>query len=173
MLAVAIEMQRARHEFLAGAAFALDQDGAVGVGDFGDEVVDLLHPSARADDVFKAVFFLDDLPQVSVLADEALVIQRPLDGELELIDLERLGDVVVRAELHRFDRGFDRLVGGDQDDRRLRQDLPAFAENVETADLVHAQIGDDELRGMGGKIFERLVAGSIRHRLMSALLADV
>ena len=168
-----IEMQRAGDEFLAGAALALDQDGAVGIGDLGDEVVDLLHLRARADDVLEAVFLLDDLPQVAVLADEALVIERALDGELQLIHLERLGDVVVGAELHRLERRLHRLVRRDQDDRRLRQHLAAFAEDVEAADLVHAQIGDDELRGVHGEVFQRLLSGSVGHRLMSTFLADV
>ena len=53
-LALAVEMQCAGDEFLARAALALDEDRAVGVGDLVDEVVDLLHRAAGADDVLEA-----------------------------------------------------------------------------------------------------------------------
>ena len=64
MLPVAVEMQRARDQFLAGAAFALDQNRAVGVGDLVDQIVNLLHLLARADDVLEPVFVLELLPQI-------------------------------------------------------------------------------------------------------------
>ena len=145
MLPGGIEMQRAGHEFLAGSAFALNENRAIRIGHLGDEVVDFLHLRARADDVFKPVLFLDDLPQVPVFPNEALVIERALDGDLELVHLERLGDVIVGAELHRLKGRFHRLIGRNQDDRSLGQHLAAFAENVEAADLVHPEVGDDQL----------------------------
>jgi len=48
VLAVAVEMQRARHKLLARSALALNQDRAVRVGNLGDQVVDFLHLHARA-----------------------------------------------------------------------------------------------------------------------------
>ncbi len=49
LLARTGEMDRARHQLLAGAAFAPNQTGGVGAGDAGDLLLDLLHRRAFAD----------------------------------------------------------------------------------------------------------------------------
>src|SRR5438445_9713194 len=67
MLPVAVEMQTARDQLLASAAFSLDQNGAVSIGDFIDEIVNLLHLPARADDVLEAITILQLLPQINDL----------------------------------------------------------------------------------------------------------
>ena len=113
MLPVAVEMEPARHELLAGAAFALDQHRAVGIGDLVDQVVDQLHFSARPDDVFEAITVLEFLTEINVLAQSCLVIERALHRHLQLVDLERLRHVIVRAHLHRLDRSFHRRVSRD------------------------------------------------------------
>src|SRR5207253_6901398 len=59
MLAIAVEMKTARNQLLARAAFAHNQHRAVRVGDFADQVVDVLHLPARANDVFESVTVLD------------------------------------------------------------------------------------------------------------------
>ena len=173
MLPVRIEVQRARDELLARAALALDQDGRVGIRDLRDEIVDLLHPLRGADDVLKAVLLLDDLAQVADLALVVLVIERALDGELQLVHLERLGDVVVGAHLHRLDADLELLVGGDHDHRRAGDDLLALAQHVQAADFVHAHVGDDELRRVSGEVLDGLCAGVEGERLVASLLADV
>ena len=71
MLPVAVEVQSARDQFLAGAAFALNQDGAVGIGDLVNKVVNELHLLAGADDVLKFVFVLEFLAQIDVLPTAA------------------------------------------------------------------------------------------------------
>ena len=67
--------------------------------------------------------------QVAVLRAQALVIERPVDHDEQLVDLERLLQVVERAELHRLDRALDRGVRGHQQDlrpiRRRRATRPA------------------------------------------------
>ena len=113
MLAVAVEVQAARDQFLAGSAFALDQNGAVGVCDLVDQVVDQLHFSARADNVFEAITILEFLAEINVLTQGRLVIERALHRHLQFVDLEGFGNVIVGAHLHRFDGGLDRGVGGD------------------------------------------------------------
>ena len=113
MLPVAVEMQTARDQFLAGPAFALNQNGAVGVGDLINKAVNQLHFAAGTDDVFKFVFVLEFLPQVDVLAQRCLVIERALHRHLQLVDLEGFGNIIIRAHLHRFDCGLNRGVGGD------------------------------------------------------------
>ena len=46
-----------------------------------------------------------------------------LNDELDLVDLERLCDVIICAQFHRLDSGFGGGIGGDHDHDRLRGDL--------------------------------------------------
>src|SRR5437764_7597649 len=89
MLTIAVKVQSARDQFLAGPAFALDQNRAVGIGDFVNQAVNELHFSACADDVLKFVFVLELLAEVNVLPQRRLVIEGALYGHLQLVDLER------------------------------------------------------------------------------------
>ena len=113
VLEVAVEMQTARDQFLAGAALALNQNGAIGVRDLIDQVIDELHFRAGADDILEAIAIFKLLAEINILAQRRLVIERPLHRHLQFVDLERLRDVVVGAHLHRLDRRLDRGVGGD------------------------------------------------------------
>src|SRR5438309_1679018 len=67
MLTVAVKMQSPCDQFLAGPAFPLDQNRAVGVGDFVNQAVNELHFPARADDILKFIFVLELLAEVNVL----------------------------------------------------------------------------------------------------------
>ena len=74
MLAVAVKMQSARDELFAGPAFANDQDRAVGVRHFPDQIVNVLHVLACADDVFELVAIFEFFPEINVLAQRRLII---------------------------------------------------------------------------------------------------
>src|SRR5262249_60654453 len=50
VLALALVVDRARDDFLAGTALAGDQHGRIGAADLIDQRVDLLHRRARADE---------------------------------------------------------------------------------------------------------------------------
>jgi hypothetical protein len=146
MLSVAVKMQPARDQLLAGAAFALDQDGAVGVGHLVDQIVDDLHFAARADDVVELVFVFELLSQVGVFLPRTLELERALHRHLQLVDLERLRHIAVRSHFHRLDRGIDRGVGSNEDDERLLVIFLNVAQNVEPAHRLHLYVGDNDLR---------------------------
>ena len=61
-------------------------------------------------------------------------------------EVQRLGQVVERAELDRFDGAVDRRVRGHQDDAALRLRLPDRAQDVEPAELRHLQIDEGDVR---------------------------
>ena len=78
-------------------------------------------------------------------------VERALDGELEFVDLERLGDVVVSAQLHRFHGGFHRGVAGDHDDGGERGQIAARFEDVEAVHVFHLDVRDNHLRHASGQ----------------------
>ena len=119
LAAVAVMVNGAGDEFLAGAAFAGDERGGVAGGDLADELEDLLHRLAAADD---AQFVILGFEQ-RLVGDDLLHVARGLervgDDFLELRHVERLEQIIVGAELHRLDGGLRGAVGGHQNDQQL------------------------------------------------------
>src|SRR6266481_8838677 len=167
MLAVAVKMQAARDQFLAGPTFALNQNRAVGVGNLVNQAINELHFLARSNDVLKFVFILELLAEVNVLPQGRLVIQSPLHRHLQFGYLERLGHVIVSAHLHRFDRGFHRGISGDQNHRGLPEMLADVAEDVESRHRFHPDIGNDDVRLNRIHLFDRFWRGIERENLMT------
>ena len=139
-------MDRARDQLLAGAALAGDRArDAVEPAIRCTSDDDVAHRLALRDDVAEAELLLDLALQPRDLAAQRALAERLVGDEQQLLDLERLGDVVVRAELDRADRGLDRAERGDHHDvRRLGQRHHA-ADQIEAVHLRHAQVGDDEI----------------------------
>ena len=147
-------MDRARDQLLAGAALAGDQDRGGRARDPPHERDDIAHRLALRDDVVEAELVLDLALQPRDLAAQRALAERLVGDEQQLLDLERLGDVVVRAELDRADRGLDRAERGDHHDvRRLGQRHHA-ADQVEAVHLGHPQVGDDQVEPVGARELE-------------------
>ena len=156
-LPAAVEMQRPRDEFLAGAAFAKDQDGAVGVGDLFDQFEDLVHFRRGADDLVELILLAKLLFEEDVFRDGFVVLQRAFDAEFEVVQLERLFEIIVRALFHRGDGGLDRAERGDDDDGGWRVEGAGLLQNLQAAaaGFVEVQVGDDQFRRVGFDAFER------------------
>ena len=82
---------------------------------------------------------LDVLAQVAVLVHQPPPLHRVADDDQHFVVLERLGDVVERAALHRGDRALDRRERRDHDDRQLLVDALQL---VERRDAVHPRHHD-------------------------------
>ena len=168
-LAPAALVQRARDELLAGAALAGDQHGRVGLGDAVDQVADLPHRRARADDLARQRAAVDLLAQPLDLGAQRAVLHRALERERELLDLERLGDEVVGAGADRRDRGLDAAERGDHDDRHVGPVGGDALAQLEAVHAAHVEVGDDDVevlvleqrqRFVGRRLPRRLEAGA-------------
>ena len=100
-LAGAVLMQGPGDQFLAGAAFALNQHGAVGRRDELERLDDLVHLGAGADHPLEAELFVEPAVEFGVAADQPHAGRRLLHGGPQLVDIERLGEIGVGAVLHR------------------------------------------------------------------------
>ena len=88
---------------------------------------------------------------------DAAAVERPLDDQFQLVEVHRLGHVVIRARLHRLHGVFDRAVGRHHDAHgRIGQGHGA-AQQTHAIDPGHAQIREHHVHRRG---FERL------HRLL-------
>ena len=130
-----VAVNRARHQFLAGAALAGDEDGRAAGRRLDDEVEDLLHQRAAADDVGELV-----VPRLQVLLERDVLGHQPppLDSVVQhhqhFVVLEGLGDVVEGALLHGGDGGFHRRERRDHQHRQL---VVEVADGVEHLKPVH------------------------------------
>ena len=149
-------------QLLAGAALAEDEHVALRRRGQADEVEDLLHRRALADDLVEAVALLELLLERAVLARQAALFEAFADGEQDLFVLERLGDVVESADAHRFDGALDRGVRRDHDHHllgiaraQLLQDLHARhagEHEIEQHEIDRFALGKEQrlLAGAGG-----------------------
>ena len=171
-------MDRVRDELLAGAALAGDEHHRVADGDLLDDAAHDRHLLAAADHLGELTFGLATqvldlrigLAQPATLGDQ---LDRAHDLELHDLGLDRLGDEVERAELHRFDRGLDRAEPRDDHDRHVAIDRADLLEHVDAGRAFHLEVRDHEV---GGLFLERLDAGLPArgdHRLVAELLDHV
>ena len=93
-LARPVEVDRPGHQFLAGAALALDQHGQVAVGDLLDQVEDLLHRRRAAHDVAEAHPVLGHRAQPPVLAHQVGALPGVLQRQRRVVG-ERLDEAQV------------------------------------------------------------------------------
>ena len=131
-------VQRARHQLLAGAALAADQDRDVLARQAIERGAQLTHLGRHADE--QRVRGGRPLGATE-LAPQRGVASRGLHHRCQLERPERLGQVVERAGAHARGGGGRGVVAGEHDDRRERVGL---AKPVEHVDAAHAGQADVE-----------------------------
>jgi hypothetical protein len=62
-----------------------------------------------------------------------------------MVEIERLGDVIVSTELDRLDRHVRRAVGGHDDDRQALALLLRLAQHIEAGFLRHPHVHQDQI----------------------------
>ncbi len=108
-------VNRVRHQFLAGAAFAVDQHASVGGGHQRQLLPQRLHGNAFADDLQLAPpVFLQALHFQLELA----LLQRVLHHHRDFFDGQRLFQKIEGAQLGGLHRGFDGAVAGNDHHHR-------------------------------------------------------
>ena len=140
---LAVVMNGPGDQFLARAALAVDQDRGVAFGHPADRLVDLLHG--------RRIAHQPALVLLPHLGSERVHFERKppdLDGlayqDVDLVEIEGLGDIVEGPAAHGFDRVLHGGLRGHDDDRHaavLRLDL---LERLEPAHARHADVHQRE-----------------------------
>ena len=130
-------MDRAGDQLLARAGIAGDQDARIGAGRHVGLAELLLHQRRAGDDI--AAPFLVDAGEARDLECLAHVVE-------QLLLLDGLGQEAERAALRGPDGVGDRAVGGEQDHLEARPAHLQLLEQPDAVHLVHAQVGDHEVR---------------------------
>ena len=100
-----LAVHRARHQLLPGPALPGDEHGGMRLRHLGDLLVEADHGGMPADQRVEAVGAIQLGPEVAHLTLEHPLLRRLPHEEVELINVEGLDDVVVRAGLDGVHRG--------------------------------------------------------------------
>ncbi len=144
-------------QFLAGAAFAGDEDGGLGAGDFADQLAQILHGRAFAQQ-FVAGFVLLGVVEVRVDLEELVEVLRLLEGDLQLVGGKGLEHVIEGPVAHALHGRFDRAEAGDHDDQRFLGLGLQFAQQIGAFAVGQADIQEDEVEGVALAISSRAPA---------------
>ena len=157
-----VVVNRASHQLLSGPALPEDEHGGVGRRDLLDLAGHLPHHGGAGDEPPEGAALAQLAPQPVDLARRLGPVQRSLEENLEARGVERLGQVVVGALLHRLDRALDGALAGEHDDRRLGVVGPQGREEGEAVHAGHDEVADHDGGRLLGRALQRLdaVAGA-------------
>ena len=172
LLAGAVEVHRPGDQFLAGAGFAEDEDGRIGLNNLFHLLEDRLHRRTAADHVGKMVFAAQLLAQVLILGNEAALFQGVVEENFQFFNVDRFSEVIKSPLFHRLDCRLGRSVSGHEDDMGLRCLLFDPAQNIEAADPRHKEIGDDDGKGRLGEALQGIFAAVGGGNLIARLLQE-
>ena len=138
--AARLPVQQPREQLLAGAALAEDQHRRRQLGDLVHQLDDLAHLLARPDEELALALLGDLRAQRDHLPVEILPLAGIAHERPQLVVVEVLGDVVIRAVLHRLHGGLDLVDGRDHDALDQAVVLLDDAQDVEAADARQADV---------------------------------
>src|ERR1051326_6120480 len=149
-------VDRVRHDLLARARLADDEDVRVGVRDHLDLFEELLHPRGLADQVAELAHLLQQPTKLEDLLLHQLLVFDRLQDDLQARKVDRLGDVVLGADFEGLDGRVDRGVAGKDDDRDVGVVVFDLVEKIETAAVGQLEVDD---RDVGNELRDRVPAG--------------
>ncbi len=178
-------LDRARHQLLADAGFAFDEDGNVRLRGALGEPHRARHQFGAADNVAKAEFARCPARGAPQLVLERVDPERVLDRHLEPLRADRLDDEIDRACAHRGNDRLDRAMRRLDNGGNRYVALAHAGEHAHAVEIGHHQIENEEIdrllvirlqpceRGLTGLERLDLVAEPLRHRLQKATLDGI
>ena len=133
-------MDRPRNQLLAGPAFPLQEHRALALGHPSHQLIHFQHSGTASHQRSPFIFALQLFTKPGILSDESAVIETPLDHQLDILFLKRLGEIVVGPLLNRFDRTFKRSERGQHHDRRVRTHAFKLTQDRKPIDRAHTNI---------------------------------
>ena len=151
-------VQRAREQLLPGAALAQQQHGGGGGRRLPDDVQGGPQRRALTDDGLLGP--RQPGAELLVFQHQPPLVDRLLHALEHRVPLERLGEEVIGAVLHRRDRRLHRPVRGHQDHFRVGRDGAHGAQQLLPAHGRHHQIGEHHVDGLRAQPLHRLLAAA-------------
>ena len=128
-------------QFFPGAAFACDQDSRSRLGNLSRLRQQIHHLRRIANDPLDTpLMFVQSRAQFLIFLSYANCFQAALDHHFEVIEIDRLGQVIIGTDFHRFDRRFNGAIGSQHDDQRSLRPGADFAGEFHAVQTGHAQV---------------------------------
>src|SRR5208337_801948 len=144
-----VKVKGASHQFFAGSALAGNQDWGAGVFEAGDEAQDVLNAGGIADDAVDGGLGFGAFAEIKILFHEADFVGHAAQEKAQFIERSKgLGNVIVGAELHGLDGGFDGAVAGHDGDLDAGVGALDLLEEFETGHARHDHIGEHHVHGL-------------------------
>jgi hypothetical protein len=158
-------VDRERDELLARAALARDEHRRARGARLLDHLVDLPHLRAVADHPAEAAALAQLAPERLHLAQRLLPLHDLREQDLQPLRIDRLGHVVVGADLDGLDGGLDSALAGEDDGGDVAVLLLQRAQQVEAVHAGHREVADDDARAEARDLAQRLLAvgGRVGH----------
>ena len=148
-------MDGSRDDFLARAGFAGDEDRAGRGGDRFEQLEEIPHRAAAADDAVEAEALLKLLAQPGVFDAQAALLDRALQRVPQLVELKWLGDEVRGAALDDLDRVAHGTVAGDHDADDVRVAIDGGFDHARAVEARQPQIRNHDVECKVGQRLER------------------
>ena len=158
-------VERAGDEFLAAAGFAGDEGRPDVRAETANQAEQLLHGGAATNHSAEFSVLRDFAVRGQQLAATLEFVVHRSHQPLEAPDVERLGEVVDRAELHRFDRAVDGGDAAHQHDLTLGIRRANRAQHFDPADLRHAEVDDGHVDMSLLQAIDRLTPARTRNEI--------
>ncbi len=159
-------VNRLGDQVLAGAAFALNKDGGGFAGrDLAHEIQQLGHLGRDANHVVIAGAPVHFSTQGLHFGSQARGLERVLDGDVQFVEVERLADEVVGAQLEGGLHVVELRVGGNHDDGARVPVLLELVQHLQAAQVGHAHVEQHEVG--------RFMLGDLEARFAGLGLDDV
>ena len=152
---LAVVVDGVRDQLLARPVLALDEDVRLAGRHALDQLEQVLHLLAAADDVGELVAVLELLLELQDLALEVGALDRLLEQGQDALGVDRLLEEEERAGLDRLDRARDVALAADDDDLGLRVDVLEPAHQLDAVDVGQHHVGEHRVGSPG---LEQLLA---------------
>ena len=145
-------------QFLAGSAFALDENGGAAGRNLRDQVEDAQHDFAFAHDVGEVVALLEGALELQVFFFGFVARNCGANVGEQLLVVPRLLNEVFSAGTDGFYDILDGAVSGDHDDRRFGLALLDLGKEIEAALAGQREIEQDEVEALHFEHAQALLA---------------
>ena len=151
-------VDRPRHQLLARAGLAEDQHRADRLRHVADQLEDVVHPRALAQDGVERELLVQLLAQLRHLVLQRPLAQGALDHQPEVLQVDRLGEEVDGPQPHRLHGLLDGAEARGDDHVGRQPALLHLLEQLQAVDPRHLQVGDDHAVGALGQRLQRVAA---------------
>jgi len=154
----AVVVDGARDDFLPCSGLTGNQERAVGRGHGFQQLKQVGHRAALADDPFEPIALLELRAQVGILGPQPPLLERRIEDVEQLVDLKWLADEIPRAELDGLDRVLQGAVSGDDDGDDVRVTGNGGFNDCGTVDARQSQVRDNDVVREIGEAGDRSLA---------------